>query len=123
VAPSSRALDAARSSTSVAVIGALSAAAIRSASSAPRIRRRRSCSTSCETSKLPGAASGVRPEDPAAFGMIAPGTRRIVAGFSTPSSSACQMPVAAIEAFFRISSTTLLAVRMSGSALATGPRP
>ena len=45
------------------------------------------------------------------------------AGFSTPSSSACQMPVTAIEAFLRTSSITLLAVLMSGSAFITGERP
>jgi hypothetical protein len=55
--------------------------------------------------------------------MMEPGTRRTVAGFSTPSSSACQMPVTAMEAFFSTISTTVLAVRMSGSAFITGLRP
>ena len=72
---------------------------------------------------MPGAASGVSPALPGAFGMMAPGTSFTVSGFSTPSSSACQMPVTAMEAFLRTSSTTLLAVRMSGSAFITGPRP
>ena len=87
------------------------------------MRARRSFSTICDMSKLPGAASGVRPALPGALGMMEPGTSRTVAGFSTPSSSACQMPVTAMEAFFSTISTTVLAVRMSGSAFITGLRP
>jgi len=55
--------------------------------------------------------------------MIAPGTSSILAGFRTPSSSACQIPVTAIDAFFRTSSTTLFAVLISGRAFMTGDRP
>ena len=87
------------------------------------MRARRSSSTSCETSNRPGACSGVRPAEPTALGMMLPGTSLTLAGLSTPSSSASQIPVTAIEAFFRISSTTLLAVLMSGSAVITGERP
>ena len=101
----------------------LAGSASRSASSAWRMRLRKSSSTSCETSKRPGAASGVSPAEPTAFGMTAPGTSSTAEGSSTPSSSACQMPVAAMEAFFRMSSTTLSAVLMSGSAFITGERP
>ena len=55
--------------------------------------------------------------------MMLPGTSLTLAGLSTPSSSASQIPVTAIEAFLRISSTTLLAVLMSGRAVITGERP
>jgi hypothetical protein len=54
---------------------------------------------------------------------IVPGTSLIVAGLMIPLSSACQMPVTAIEVFLRTSSTILLAVLMSGSAFITGERP
>ncbi len=47
----------------------------------------------------------------------------MVAGLMTPSSSTCQIPVTAMEAFFSTSSTTLLAVLMSGNAFMTGERP
>ena len=86
-------------------------------------RARKSSSTRLETSKRPGAWSGVRPDEPTAFGMMLPGTRRMLAGLRTPSSSASQMPVTAIEAFLSTSSTTLLAVLMSGKAVITGERP
>ena len=79
-----------------------------------RAARRRSAPARPAASALPR---------PTALGMTAPGTSSTVEGSSTPSSSACQMPVAAMEAVFRMSSTTLSAVLMSGSAFITGERP
>ena len=123
LAPRMRAISAERSKTSVAVIAGVLISAKRSASSAWLMRLRRSSKTSWETSNFPGASSGVNPLEPTALGIIAPGTSLTLAGFSTPSSSACQIPVTEIEAFFKISSTTLLAVLMSGRAFMTGERP
>jgi MFS family permease len=56
-----------------------------------------------------------------AFSM--PAGQALLPNLSTPSSSACHIPVTAIDAFFNISSTTLLAVLISGKAFITGERP
>jgi hypothetical protein len=98
-----RAISAARSRTSVAVIRGPFTWPSWSTNSALRIRSRSWPRTSSETSNRPGVSSGVRPADPTAFGIIVPGTSLMVAGLMTPSSSACQMPVTAIEAFLRTS--------------------
>src|SRR5690606_42083693 len=88
-----------------------------------RMRPRKSSQIDCGTANRPGISGGYHPADPTAFGIIAPGTNSILAGFKTPSSSACQIPVTAIDAFFRINSTTLFAVLISGNAFITGDRP
>ena len=110
--------------TSVAVILRLTTGARRSVEQGvpdARPADRRAPAARRRSGRAPAAGSG--PAEPTAFGMMLPGASLMLAGLSTPSSSASQMPVTAIEAFLRISSTTLLAVLMSGSAVITGERP
>ena len=123
VAPRIRIISALRAMISVAVISFSLSSPSLSANSAWRIRSRKSFSTIWDTSKFAPDASGVRPDEPTAFGIIAPGVKFIFDRFITPSSSACHMPETAIVAFFSTSSTTLFAVFISGNARKTGPRP
>ena len=123
VAPRINDISAERSSTSVAVIRAPVTGASLSVSKAWRMRVCRLSNINCDTSKRPGISKGCNPFDPMALGIILPGVSSIFAGFNTPSSSACQIPVTAIDAFFKISSTTLFAVLISGKAFITGDLP
>ena len=109
-----------RSTISVALLALMLSGGRLSSSNVFLIANLKSLATIWDKLESPDRGKGCRdgplgpPFEPTP--ITAPGTIEIACGFNTPSSTAVNTPPIEMLAFFRVNSTTLLSVLMSGRA-------